>query len=335
MKSVILICAVVIIIGDLLCASAPRPYTEQYMNSRFATIEGKQLASGDEMVLDQETGFLWERRGSSREMTYDEAIQYCTNLKLGGFNNWRLPSIWDLASIGIETFYNLNFIDQKAHAARLKLTPYIYRGPFPSSPLYFWSVTEREKDASIVWKANYWDGHIFPIKKSSKLYTRCTRVTESRKFTIKTGTIELDIDDRPQADQEKFREAIKEGDLFSIRYDSPKTPRSFIQQKLVYSVTVPLKEYPKSIIGMWTYNTGVGATWKMEFKKNGTWSWSTEGTISAPPMGGKYRIDGDKVVCELKNENRTDVYVIKRFTVHKLRLVRTSGTSTVDTTYTR
>lgn len=60
------------------------------------------LKNGD-IVMDQGTGLMWENdanvsdRGKVR--TWTEALDYCENLTLGGYTDWRLPNINELRSI--------------------------------------------------------------------------------------------------------------------------------------------------------------------------------------------------------------------------------------------
>ena len=38
-------------------------------------------------------------RSNNADLDYGEAVDYCKNLKLGGFSNWRLPEIEELQGI--------------------------------------------------------------------------------------------------------------------------------------------------------------------------------------------------------------------------------------------
>jgi antitoxin component YwqK of YwqJK toxin-antitoxin module len=50
----------------------------------------------DDIVYDESTGLMWERFGSRKHMTFTSAKSYVDELnqiKFGGYNNWRLPTI--------------------------------------------------------------------------------------------------------------------------------------------------------------------------------------------------------------------------------------------------
>jgi hypothetical protein len=55
--------------------------------------------NGDGTVTDNVTGLVWGQNQSDSGMTWDEAQKYCENLTLGGYDDWRLPSLKELWSI--------------------------------------------------------------------------------------------------------------------------------------------------------------------------------------------------------------------------------------------
>jgi uncharacterized protein (DUF2141 family) len=54
----------------------------------------------DDIVLDNDTGLMWQR-GSNEEFNifHDQAVEYCDNLILGEYDDWRLPTISELRTI--------------------------------------------------------------------------------------------------------------------------------------------------------------------------------------------------------------------------------------------
>lgn len=49
-------------------------------------------------VTDTTTDLMWQQE-SAGPMTWEEAIKYCEDLRLGGYNDWRLPSDVELISL--------------------------------------------------------------------------------------------------------------------------------------------------------------------------------------------------------------------------------------------
>ena len=55
--------------------------------------------NGDKTVTDNNTGLMWQQTPESEKMTYDEAVEYVENLELGGYTDWRLPTIKESFSL--------------------------------------------------------------------------------------------------------------------------------------------------------------------------------------------------------------------------------------------
>ncbi|MBD0777621.1 DUF1566 domain-containing protein [Maribacter sp. ANRC-HE7] len=53
----------------------------------------------DETVTDNVTGLMWQKIPTTDEFTWEEAKEYCENLELGGYDDWRMPSAKELFSI--------------------------------------------------------------------------------------------------------------------------------------------------------------------------------------------------------------------------------------------
>jgi hypothetical protein len=50
-------------------------------------------------IADQATGLVWQAVDSGTVFNWDESLNYCENLKYGGFSDWRLPNAKELQSI--------------------------------------------------------------------------------------------------------------------------------------------------------------------------------------------------------------------------------------------
>jgi len=55
--------------------------------------------NGDGTVTDNVTGLTWAQDLSKASMVWEDAADYCNSLKLGGYDDWRLPSIKELWSL--------------------------------------------------------------------------------------------------------------------------------------------------------------------------------------------------------------------------------------------
>lgn len=68
------------------------------------------------LVYDKKSGLDWQddysdNEGTIQKTTWNEAIKYCENLTLGGFEDWRLPNIRELKSIADRSKSNPAIID--------------------------------------------------------------------------------------------------------------------------------------------------------------------------------------------------------------------------------
>ncbi len=48
------------------------------------------------ILLEDKKGRMWQKKRSRSFKTYDDAKQYAENLSLGGYSDWRLPTIYEL-----------------------------------------------------------------------------------------------------------------------------------------------------------------------------------------------------------------------------------------------
>jgi hypothetical protein len=48
---------------------------------------------------DAQTGLMWTQQDNGSDVNWNQAIDYCRNLSLKGYSNWRLPTIYELAAI--------------------------------------------------------------------------------------------------------------------------------------------------------------------------------------------------------------------------------------------
>lgn len=67
--------------------------------SKLATLLDGYIDRGDGTILDLKTNLLWQQEGPKKEMTWQEAKEYCKSLSLGGYTDWRLPNKKELSSL--------------------------------------------------------------------------------------------------------------------------------------------------------------------------------------------------------------------------------------------
>ncbi|MCP4119360.1 MAG: DUF1566 domain-containing protein [Desulfobacteraceae bacterium] len=60
---------------------------------------GNLTINGDNTVTDKNTGLMWQQIVPDYGMTWKDALEYCENLSLAGYNDWRMPTTKELGSI--------------------------------------------------------------------------------------------------------------------------------------------------------------------------------------------------------------------------------------------
>ncbi len=126
----------------------------------------------DGTISDQATGLMWMKNtadvdndGNSDRVTWDQALSYCENLTLAGYNDWRLPNIRELRSIVDYSQGDSNpTIDSKFEV---------------EVDDDYWSSTTNIDTANSAWTMSFADGNDGFDQKSYHNYVRCVRSFKS------------------------------------------------------------------------------------------------------------------------------------------------------------
>ncbi len=114
------------------------------------------------MVRDNVTGLIWQKETAPGTYTWQQAIDYCENLTLGIYSDWRLPTIKELSTL----------VDSSIPYPG----PTIDTAYFPNtvSSLY-WSSTTNAVVPYRAWYVNFYDGYVSRSDKSNYSYVRAVR----------------------------------------------------------------------------------------------------------------------------------------------------------------
>ena len=140
----------------------------------------------EKIVVDNNTGLQWQQT-ISEGIYYSEAEadKYCAELSYGGHDDWRLPTIQELASI----------IDNS------RVAPSMDTDYFPDSNVsdgnqgfYFWTSSHYTcEDNNYTWIISFNFGGIYERQKSSRNFVRCVRgeklAVNSFKPLVKKGDL--------------------------------------------------------------------------------------------------------------------------------------------------
>jgi len=114
------------------------------------------------MVKDPATNLLWEDTPHVREtkVTHPRAKEYCTELKLGGFEDWRLPTIHELLTI----------VDyHRVSPAILHAFSYV------EDESFYWTSTTVADESDAFWGVNFKRGSSSKASEYYDRYVRCVR----------------------------------------------------------------------------------------------------------------------------------------------------------------
>jgi hypothetical protein len=175
--------------------------------TRSDTCDGEGNCSGDLFCIYDE-GLMWEYSSEEFDaVNYNTARNYCDNLVLGGYSDWRLPMIQELRSIidywdpGCQPtdpvkLYFINNCDNRSLPAGYSIDYCCWKpeqnvptsglchgeGTWPSqSSRFFWSssvAVNEDKQPLGQWAVNYYLGHIgfrLTTDPYSLEYVRCVR----------------------------------------------------------------------------------------------------------------------------------------------------------------
>jgi len=118
----------------------------------------------DEVVVDQETGLMWQQAASSEHMLYSLAAEWIKNLNkrgFAGFNDWRLPTLEEAMTL----------LEQSPNSAGLYIDP-IFNSKQRS---WMWTADRGEADSAWYVNFNYGYSRLNRIK-SSNNHVRAVRL---------------------------------------------------------------------------------------------------------------------------------------------------------------
>jgi len=116
---------------------------------------------GANTVEDYDTGLVWQDNDDAKTIKRDwqGAKDYCQELKLMGFSDWRLPTIKELQSI----------VDIKRHNPAIKkISKHV-------TSRHYWSSSEVVSGAKYAWLVGFDDGDTGSVSKSTECFVRCVR----------------------------------------------------------------------------------------------------------------------------------------------------------------
>ena len=130
---------------------------------------GVSFLYGADIFVNKKSGLMWQDNSVVKEekrvwsekgfFSSKGAIEYCKDLELEGYDDWRLPTIKELQSIVDITKYN----------------PAIKDGFKNVASLNYWSSSEDVSRSSRAWGVYFGYGSTYNYGKTNEYYVRCVR----------------------------------------------------------------------------------------------------------------------------------------------------------------
>ena len=137
-----------------------------------------QTISDQNVVLDNNTGLMWQQTIPTDEYKWYDAISYCDDLSYAGYNDWRLPTPQELLTI----------VDNS------KYSPAIDTTYFPDTPSsYFWSSSTYVYITDYAWIVGFLSGAVSDNNKPNSSYVRCVRGESLPNSTFNSTTVNGDV----------------------------------------------------------------------------------------------------------------------------------------------
>jgi len=156
--------------GQTKCYQSVYPYAEiscdgSGQDGAYSMNPLSYTDNGDGTVTDNNTGLMWQRQDDANYRLWDSAVEYCNNLTLGSYSDWRLPSKKEFITI---FDYSLPYPGPMINSifTNTKLSAY-------------WSSTSDAQFSNRAWKLFFNRGSILQDYKSSFSFVRCVRGAET------------------------------------------------------------------------------------------------------------------------------------------------------------
>lgn len=142
--------------------SSHNVWTSYQAETRYTCISGtcNSTQSNNWIVSDLVTGLIWQSWYAPGTYTWQWAKDYCTNLTLWWYSDWRLPTLNELQSI-VDFTKNQLSIDSNY---------------FSTYNYYFWASNEFANNTTKAWSLHFagW-ARMEALKTTSNYYARCAR----------------------------------------------------------------------------------------------------------------------------------------------------------------
>ena len=137
-----------------------------------------QTISSQNVVVDNNTGLMWQQTIPTDEYEWADAVSYCNSLSYAGYSDWRLPTPKELLTI----------VDNDPAINTTYFFPYTWSAYF-----YFWSSSTCVGDTGYAWIVNFNFGDVTRFSNGIKESVCCVRGESLPSSTFETTTVNGDV----------------------------------------------------------------------------------------------------------------------------------------------
>jgi hypothetical protein len=143
-----------------------------YIEKPSVASAGRFVDNGDGTITDTRRELMWQKGDNGNEVTFERAQEYCTNLRLGGHADWRLPKPDERdTAVAVELMMPLH--------ARDALTRFdLYWSSDPTVLLPFNYHPSRGAEVS----------RVYPARQGGRAYVRAVRSTTASPHAPRDGS---------------------------------------------------------------------------------------------------------------------------------------------------
>jgi hypothetical protein len=120
------------------------------------------LSLASDVLTDSKTGLMWQDNSAAKytKKDWQGALAFCSELRLAGYDDWRLPNIKELIQI----------LSTKPRDGGMK-KGFKYVG----ASGYYWSSSADESNEEFAWMMNFKRGYEYINYKTYERHIRCVR----------------------------------------------------------------------------------------------------------------------------------------------------------------
>lgn len=111
--------------------------------------------------IDRSTGLMWAGKDNGRDIRWGKAMQYCKDLRLGGYFDWRLASLEEVRGIFDK---NQSAAGLAGDGKTIRQTSYHVKGSLLLTGMQWTStriLDDRGKPSGYAWRFDFRDGRAF------------------------------------------------------------------------------------------------------------------------------------------------------------------------------